>query len=203
MKIIAVMLVALVPVRSVADGGSDRVAAGLWRLEWPNDRSGYMCVDADSQPWHVIPYDGVLSCVVEDASWTEKKNGNRARIVRSVLEQHDMEGDIYRVKRDCRTEFYNSSQGAQPFSTVLLRVLRSWRGDFRNRLTFTDSAKAYKDGVESVGAVVQSFTTGDHQMSRVGACPASLPPGRRCVLPGAPPGMGLEWPTCSAELRAE
>jgi hypothetical protein len=198
LKIIVLVLTASATAHASGNGSYKQMSDGLWRLEWPNGRLGYMCVNEDFQPWQIIPYDGFSSCFVEDATWKER-GGNQLRQVRSKTERQWREGDTYSVQTDCLLLTFSASQGPAPWSTSLTQTLRSWRGDFEKQVTYRDSVRFFSKDVE-VDNGGFDLAPGEHQMNRVGACPVSLPAGRRCTIPSVWKDVEVEWPACGADL---
>lgn len=194
----------LIPVDVFCEESKNITASGLWRLDWQDGRIGYLCVDAVHQPWREIGDEDRLSnCWVEDSAWQER-NGVRFRVVSEKTERHWRDGGDYRVELFCVNRKFSSTHGEEPWSVSRSVINRTWRGDYRRRLDFSERGK----GDSSTGSIGEGelpavFLTGSHSMTRVADCPVSLPAGRKCRIPTSDSPGTSEWPACDPALTGK
>lgn len=192
----------LVPADVLSEESKNLAASGLWRLHWQDGRAGYLCVDEAHQPWREIgDEDRLYNCWVDDSAWQER-NGNRLRVLSEKTERHWRESDVYHVELSCTNRKFSAAQGEKPWSVASTIVTRTWRGDYRSRLFFSEQGR----GGSSTGSTGEVdlpavFLTGSHSMTRVADCPVSMPAGQKCRIPSAESPATAEWPACDSALR--
>jgi hypothetical protein len=191
----------LVPADVFSEESKNLAASGLWRLDWQDGRVGYLCVDEAHQPWREIgDEDRLYNCWVDDSAWQER-NGNRLRVVSEKTERHWREGDVYHVELSCINRKFSAAQGEKPWSVASTIVTRTWRGDYRSRLFFSERGR----GVSSTGSTGEVdlpavVLTGTHSMTRVADCPVSMSAGHKCRIPTPDSTETSEWPACEPTL---
>jgi hypothetical protein len=201
---IIILMTSLLPVVAVCKESSSLASDGLWRLDWPDGRVGYLCVDHDFQPWRTIGDENRLwACLVEDVSWRER-SGNPMRHVKKKTERHWRENSAYRVELICDVSYFNGARdGAEPTSGITV-INRTWSGDLKKKLKFEERgvvrSSERSDGKD---AVPEGMLTGSHTMTWRAACLKSLPVGSKCRVPTPEFPESSEWPACNPALTGE
>lgn len=206
MRTIAFVILAMgsLPVFASSEEATSRASDGLWRLDWPDGRVGYLCVDADFQPWRSVGDENrIWACSVEDVSWRER-SGNAMRHVKKKTERHWRENNAYRLELTCDVSHFNGARdGAEPTSGMTV-INRTWSGDLKTKLRFEERG-VVRSPERSDGAVAvpEGMLTGSHTMTWLATCPRSLPAGSKCRVPTPEYPESSEWPACNPSLTGE
>lgn len=200
-----VILSMLIPIAAHGqESKTNTAASGLWRLDWQDGRSGYLCVDEAHQPWRLVgDEDRLYNCWVDDSSWQES-NGDRLRVTSEKTERQWREAGVHRMELSCVNKKFSSAHGDNPWSVATSVINRTWSGDYRSRLDFSEEGRADSTTGSIRNAVLPpEMLTGAHSMTRIADCPASVPAGYKCRIPTPESPATSEWPACYPTLTGQ
>jgi hypothetical protein len=199
-----ILVMGFLPLVASSEEAPSRASDGLWQLDWPDGRVGYLCVDKDFQPWRSVGDENRLwACLVEDVSWRER-SGNPMRHVKKKTERHWRENNAYRVELMCDVSYFNGARdGAEPTSGITV-INRTWSGDLKRKLKFEERGVVRSpERADGTDAIPEGMLTGSHTMTWLATCPKSLPVGSKCRVPTPEFPESSEWPTCNPALTGE